>query len=118
MTFHTTEALIFSDRLAADYLVHFQSQNTAATVVIISKTSQKRSKFWQFPPRVRSCIGSFFKALQFVWGACSAGSTRCQVVGCDAVILKSNAVQPTAALLNLSASNPPESKQQAALASV
>lgn len=50
MAFHTTEALIFSDRLAADYLVHFQSQNTAATVVIISKTSQKRSKFWQFPP--------------------------------------------------------------------
>lgn len=57
----------------------------------------------------------FFSALQSAPSAWSAGSTKCQVVGCNAFILKSNVAQPTAALLNMSVPNPPKSELHPAL---
>lgn len=38
MTVHTIEALIFSDQCTKDYLVHFQSWNITAALIIMSKT--------------------------------------------------------------------------------
>lgn len=59
MTSHTIEALIFSDQHSEDYLVQFQSWNMTGTVIIISKTFKKQSKFWHFS-QTRFYRGSLF----------------------------------------------------------